>query len=259
MKKQTMILTLAAGSLVLGLGFGFAQMGQGKGPGAGAGYAQAQTQPLSEEAKNALLEALVGPEGEYAAYAMYTAVIEKFGEVEPYLSIRESEARHIAALQRQLDLYGVDYPKENPFLGQVSAPESLEDAAEACAEGEVANVALYDRLLADVKGYPNLERVFTNLRAASLEVHLPLFRLAAENGGTLTPQQMLQFRTQLGRPRGLGGPCLQIAPAGAGQAPWCGQLRGWVGRGLNPIRPQAPWCGQLRGKRFGANRAAPGQ
>jgi hypothetical protein len=204
MKKQTMILTLAAGSLVLGLGFGFAQMGQGKDPGAGAGYAQAQTQPLSEEAKNALLEALTGPEGEYAAYAMYTAVIEKYGEVEPYVSIRKAEAKHIAALKRQLDRYGVDYPAENPYLGQVSAPESLEAAAKAWAEGEVANVALYDRLMEAVAGYPDLTQVFGHLRAASQERHLPAFTLAAENGGTLSPEQMQELHTSFAPKQGQG-------------------------------------------------------
>lgn len=222
MKKRTMILTLAAGSLVLGLGLGFAQMGQGKGPGAGAGYAQVQTQPLSEEAKNALLEALAGPEGEYAAYAMYTAVIEKFGAVEPYVSIQAAEAKHIEALKRQLDRYGVDYPAENPYLGRVSAPESLEDAAKAWAEGEVANVAMYDRLMEAVKDYPNLVQVMDHLRAASQERHLPAFTLAAENGGSLSPEQMQQLHTQTGAGAGHG------PRAGAGHGP------GAAGQGHGP-------------------------
>ena len=38
------------------------------------------------------------PEGEYAAYAMYSAVIVEFGSVEPYVSIREAEGRHIEAI-----------------------------------------------------------------------------------------------------------------------------------------------------------------
>jgi len=151
------------------------------------------TGTLSEEAKEAILEALTGPEGEYAAYAMYTAVIEKFGEVEPYVSIREAEARHIEALKRLLDRYGVAYPEENPYLGKVPAPESLEDAARAWAEGEIKNVAMYDRLLAAVADYPDAVRVFENLRRASKEMHLPAFQAAAENGGTLSPEQMQEL------------------------------------------------------------------
>ena len=176
MKKNRIILTIVA---VLGaFGMALAQ----RGPAASA--------PLSDEAKQAILEALTGPEGEYAAYAMYTAVIEKFGAVEPYVSIREAEARHIEALKRLLEKYGVDYPAENPYLGNVPAPESLEAAARAWAEGEIKNVAMYDRLLPLVQDYPDIVRVFENLRRASLEVHLPCFEAAAERGGSLSPEEM---------------------------------------------------------------------
>jgi len=185
--------------LVLGMGLGLAQGGPPAGR--GAGYAASGGQ-ISEEAKQALLEALTGPEGEYAAYAMYDAVIKKYGEVEPYVSIRRAEANHIAALQHQLDSYGIEYPKENPYVGKVSAPDSLEEAAAAWAEGEIANVEMYDRLLAKVADYPNLVRVFENLRSASLNQHLPIFKAAAENGGSLTLAQM----QELGVAHGHGGP-----------------------------------------------------
>ncbi len=240
MKKRTMILTLAAGGLVLGLGFSFAQMGQGKGPGAGAGYARAQTRPLSEEAKNALLEALAGPEGEYAAYAVYTAVIEKYGAVEPYVSIREAEAKHIEALQRQLDRYGVDYPKTNPFLGKVEAPGDLAAFAQAGVEAEIANVSMYDRLMEAVADYPNLVQVFEHLRAASQERHLPAFELAAENGGSLSPGQMQQLHTQTGAAAGHGprvGAGHGAGAAGQGHGPQQGrghgQGHGGQGRGCH--------------------------
>jgi len=204
--KRSILMILAAGALLLGLGL--AQMGQGqgqgRGPGAGAGYAQT-AQPLTPEAEAALLEALTGPAGEYAAYAMYTAVLEKYGQVEPYASIQQAEAKHIAAVQRQLDLYGVDYPKTNPYLGQVEAPDSLEEAARAWAEGEISNIEMYDRLLPVVADYPNLVQVFTNLRNASEAMHLPAFQLAAESGGTLTPEQMQQLQQQSGHTHGAGG------------------------------------------------------
>jgi len=184
MKKNRIILTIIA---VLGaFGMAFAQQQQ-----RGMGAATTAT-ALSEEAKQAILEALTGPEGEYAAYAMYNAVIEKFGEVEPYVSIRQAEERHIQSLQRILDRYGIEYP-ENPYLGKVPAPETLEDAAKAWAEGEIKNVAMYDRLLPLVKDYPDVVQVFENLRWASQEKHLPAFQLAAENGGMLTKAQMQEL------------------------------------------------------------------
>ncbi len=202
-------ITLALLGSLLAFGVVFAQ---------GFGYyGRTRTLTASPEVESALLEALTGPEGEYAAYAMYDAVIEKYGDVEPYVTIREAEARHIAALQRQLDRYGIDYPTENPYLGQVEAPESLEAAAKAWADGEIANVALYDRLLEQIPEdeYPNVVRVFENLRRASLEAHLPMFQAAAENGGTLTPEQM-----QALSPHAQGGDGCGDQHGGRGHGRW---------------------------------------
>ena len=133
-------------------------------------------------------EALMGPEGEYAALASYQAVHDEYGQVEPYATIKEAEAMHASALARQLERMGVDVPA-NPYLGLIAAPADLTTAAAAWAEGEVANVELYDRLIAQTDD-EMLIRVFENLRRASAESHLPAFELAAESGGTLDPDQM---------------------------------------------------------------------
>lgn len=134
-------------------------------------------------------EALMAWDGEYAAVASYAAVIEEFGAVEPYVSIKGAEEKHIAALTRQLERLGVTVP-DNPWLGNVAAPDDLATAAQAWADGEIANVALYDRLLSAASSDTALTRVFTNLQRASQEQHLPMFQAAAENGGTLTSEQM---------------------------------------------------------------------
>ena len=131
----------------------------------------------------------MGPEGEYAALASYQAVLDEYGDVEPYATIMEAEARHADALIRQLDRMGVATPDVNPYLGLIAAPEDLTTAATAWAEGEVANVELYDRLLADATD-DALIRVFENLRRASADQHLPAFERAAENGGTLDAEDM---------------------------------------------------------------------
>lgn len=136
--------------------------------------------------------ALMSPVGEYAAAASYQAVIDAFGPVEPYATIKEGEDRHIDALIRQLNRLGYEAPA-NPYLGEIEAPADLQTAAEAWAVGEIANVEMYDNLLA-IAGDSNIERVLTNLRRASLESHLPLFELAAQNGGTLELNQMTQYR-----------------------------------------------------------------
>lgn len=135
-------------------------------------------------------EALMGPDGEYAAVAHYQAVLDLYGDVEPYATIKESEERHIEALIRQLNRYGVSIP-DNPYLGVVEAPGDLETAAREWAEGEILNVEMYDRLIEQATD-DRLVRVLENLRRASLEQHLPAFEAAAANGGTLDPGNMGQ-------------------------------------------------------------------
>ncbi len=137
-----------------------------------------------------VLAALTGPDGEYAAAASYEAVLNKYGIVEPYATIYQAELRHIDALIRQLERAGVDVPA-NPYTGKITAPGDLTTAAEAWAEGEILNVELYDDLIKRTSN-ENLLKVLGNLRSASLDSHLPAFELAAENGGTLTAEQMFR-------------------------------------------------------------------
>lgn len=133
-------------------------------------------------------EALTGPDGEYMAEATYAAVIDKFGDLEPYVSIRAAEQRHAAALTRQLERFGADAPA-NPYLGTLQAPGDLKAAAEAGVASEVANIKMYDTLLTQTTD-ASLTRVLTNLRRASETAHLPMFEAAAEEDGTLTKQEM---------------------------------------------------------------------
>ncbi len=128
-------------------------------------------------------DALFGLDGEYAAAASYLAVLDQYGQVEPYATIYRQELNHIDALVRQLDRFGIVAPA-NPYLGLIAAPADLQTAAEAWAEGEILNVELYDRLIASSTD-SRLTGVFENLRSASLDRHLPLFQQAAVNGGTL--------------------------------------------------------------------------
>lgn len=138
-----------------------------------------QTSLLTMEAQEAVLEALVGAEGEYAAYATYDAILNEYGNVNPYANIMAAEAKHIDALKQILDQYEVAYPVENPHLGMIEAPESLAAAAQAGVDAEIANVALYDEQLEVVEDYPDIVAVFVNLQRASQEQHLPAFQRAA--------------------------------------------------------------------------------
>jgi len=178
--------------------------------GGAAAFAQS-VEITDEEAAEALLDALTGPEGEYAAYASYAAVLETYGDVEPYATIAAAELRHIEALQRLLDKYSIDYPEINSYLGTIEAPADLQSAAEAWDEGEVANVALYEELLAAVAEYSDITQVFLNLQAASQDAHLPAFEAAAESGGVLTSVQdgtAYQGGASNGQGNRGNGPCL---------------------------------------------------
>jgi hypothetical protein len=135
--------------------------------------------PLPTDVQEVVLEALLGPEGEYAAYATYATIIEEYGAVNPFANIMASEAKHIEALQQILDRYGIAYPTENPYLGKIDPPSSLAEAAQMGVDAEIANVALYERQLETVSEYSNILAVFTNLQTASQENHLSAFQRAA--------------------------------------------------------------------------------
>lgn len=139
--------------------------------------------------EKAAWEALMSPDGEYAAYAAYQGVIDKYGRVEPYVTIQAAEQQHIDSLVRQLERTDVTVPT-NPYLGNIPTPASLKVAALAWAEGERANVAMYDRLLTQAIDDSRLTGVLENLRRASQNTHLPLFEAAAAKDGTLTADDM---------------------------------------------------------------------
>ena len=83
---------------------------------------------MSTSLEEALKEAL---DDEYKARATYRAVLAAYGDVRPFVNIVESEERHIGALGRLFERYGIEMP-EDPWPARISAPESL-DAS--CAAG----------------------------------------------------------------------------------------------------------------------------
>jgi hypothetical protein len=215
-RNSTLILsTLLAGAVAVGA------LAQGR---------RAAAPALTETAEKALREALAGPDGEYAARAEYEAILDQFGAtVQPYANILRAEERHIAALERQCVKYGVAIPTDE-YLGKIMAPSDLKQAAEAGVLAEKANVAMYDRLLQEVEAYPDLVRVFTNLRAASLNNHLPAFEAAAANDGQV-PAAFCNGTGCRRQGQGAGGPRWGAAcPADCPACPGPGQGRG-QGRG----------------------------
>jgi hypothetical protein len=127
---------------------------------------------------NALQEAL---DDEYRAWATYNQVIADFGEVRPFASIRDAEARHIDALHRLFAAHELAIP-ENTWLDRVDRYTSVQEACEAGVAAEIENGAMYERLLSMTRR-DELLAVFRNLQQASQQRHLEAFRRCAQGRG----------------------------------------------------------------------------
>ena len=129
------------------------------------------TTPLGAEAKAALLRAL---DVEYRAEALYAHVASQLGGKPPMPMIARAEHRHAWVLESLALAHGVELPAnawpttKQPDFGTTAA------ACRAGVDSEKQTIATYDELLrTDLP--PDLRRAFTNLRAASVERHLPAF------------------------------------------------------------------------------------
>ncbi len=127
---------------------------------------------MSDHVANALIEAL---NDEYKARATYRYVIDTFGPIRPFINIVEAETRHIQALVPLFHRYGVPVPPDN-WYQQIDKPLSVMAACKAGVEAEIENARMYDRLLKETEGYPDIQRVMMNLQRASAENHLLAFQ-----------------------------------------------------------------------------------
>lgn len=169
----------------------------------------------------ALVEAL---EDEYKAIATYRAVIDRFGAVRPFPNLLAAEQRHAEALERLCERHGVEPPRP---AARASAPASLLEACRAGVLAEIENAALYDRLIAQTSGHPDVQRVFLRLQAASRERHLVAFRRCVEREASRdAPGSAASARAS--RHRGDGEACSGRGP-GRGRGPGQGRGRGRSG------------------------------
>ena len=90
---------------------------------------------LNKTELDALYEAL---DDEYRSWATYDQVISDFGEVRPFVNIRDAEARRIQALCSLLIAYEITVPK-NTWPGRVTRYKNLHEACEAGVAAEIEN------------------------------------------------------------------------------------------------------------------------
>lgn len=114
---------------------------------------------------------------EHNAKALYEQAIADLGNVRPFTQIVKAEERHIAAVERVFMRYGTEIPAVE-VGAQTQTFATLADACAAGVAAEKANVALYDRLLAQVEK-ADVTRVLTALQSASQNSHLPALEACA--------------------------------------------------------------------------------
>ncbi len=134
----------------------------------------------NQELEQILLDALAD---ERKAEATYAAVIKRFGPIRPFINIVSAERRHALAIENQMARLGFPIPI-NDWQGRGEAPESVVEACRDAVDGEVENIALYDRLIPQIDDAA-VRQVFQRLRDASRDNHLPAFRrcLRRHQGG----------------------------------------------------------------------------
>ncbi|MBZ8182891.1 ferritin-like domain-containing protein [Oscillatoria salina] len=134
---------------------------------------------MLEKLKQALVEAL---HDEYKARATYRLVMQKFGEIKPFINILQSEERHIQALLSLFRKYQIPVPVDD-WENRIQTPTSVLSACQAGVQAEIENGEMYQRLLALTPEYPDVQRVFLNLQRASQENHLRAFQRCVQRSG----------------------------------------------------------------------------
>lgn len=200
---------------------------------------------LSVGEKWALNEAI---QDEYKARATYAKVIATFGEVRPFSNIIHAESRHIQALMGIYAKYNLPVPQDS-WYGQVPVFRTLTDACAAGVQAELDNAAIYDTIMAKVNN-PELLRIFTALRNASLERHLPAFQRGLNRGSG-------QGRGN-GQGRGMGYGRGQGNSHGLGMGYGRGQGNGHA-RGKGYGRGQGRGNGQGGGMGYGRGQGSRGR
>jgi hypothetical protein len=110
-------------------------------------------------------------EDELLARAEYEEIMEKYGEIRPFVNIIEAEKKHIEYLEPLLEKYGVEYPviPDNSVI----LPDSLEESYRIGVEAEIANIAMYEKLLKNELP-EDIRDIFIKLKNASKN-HLKAF------------------------------------------------------------------------------------
>ncbi|MBM7573279.1 ferritin family protein [Aquibacillus albus] len=109
---------------------------------------------------------------EYLAQARYDNILGTFGDIPTFSRIKQAEKRHISALLPLFERYQVILP-EDISQNFITTPESIKTSYAAGVQGEIDNIAMYDKFLS-FELPVDIRTVFQQLRNASFN-HLTAF------------------------------------------------------------------------------------
>lgn len=111
---------------------------------------------------------------EVRAYATYSAVVETYGAVFPFVNIVQAEQTHQNALISVAKARDITLVRNEPE--SITLPKTVQECCELGVAAEIQNIQLYDELLLSVSEHPEVQDLFYRLQAASYNNHLPAFR-----------------------------------------------------------------------------------
>lgn len=141
-------------------------------------------------------------EDEYLAKAEYEKIMSQFDVTRPFSNIMKAETQHISALLPLFEKYGVTLP-ENTASEHLVIPETLAEIYSIGVEAEVANIAMYEKFLADPNLPEDVKVVFTALMKGS-ENHLKAFERGDERAANGVAASAAQARNGNGFKSGNG-------------------------------------------------------
>ena len=130
---------------------------------------------LDSRTEDALVSAM---RHERHAMAYYEAITNRFGPSRMTCRLARAEQRHITALERLFDSYGIATPVT---LDTAQVPDSLSAALREALRMEDEMVAHYTQLVEETE-HPEIRAVFHRLRETSAERHHPALARAMDGG-----------------------------------------------------------------------------
>ena len=116
---------------------------------------------------------------EFLSYERYSALINKLGEIEPFVQLKNAVSNNYTALVPICEKYDIDIPL-NDCSNYINDSSSYIEACEISVAYELSNIKMYDHLLLYVQE-DDIRDVLFQLQAASFNNHLPLFRKCVQD------------------------------------------------------------------------------